>query len=109
MKARKRIRWTRFVAVILFFTIMLGAGYYFLGGQVEELGQAENLASDKARFEENDDSEDVIEEEGTEEEEEELENETVALNPDGKYIALTFDDGTECQSYTTRFTNISAA
>ncbi|MFJ7838914.1 polysaccharide deacetylase family protein [Lysinibacillus sphaericus] len=93
MKARKRIRWTRFVAVILFFTIMLGAGYYFLGGQVEEHGQAENLASDKARFEENDDSEDVIEEEGTEEEEEELENETVALNPDGKYIALTFDDG----------------
>ncbi|CAM5359738.1 NodB homology domain-containing protein OS=Lysinibacillus sphaericus OX=1421 GN=LS41612_12975 PE=4 SV=1 [Lysinibacillus sphaericus] len=80
MKARKRIRWTRFVAVILFFTIMLGAGYYFLGGQVEEHGQAENLASDKARFEENDDSEDVIEEEGTEEEEEDLENETVALN-----------------------------
>lgn len=95
MKARKRIRWTRFVAVILFFTIMLGAGYYFLGGKIEEHGQAENIASDKVRFEENDDSGDVIEEEEvmTEEEEEEIENETVALNPDGKYIALTFDDG----------------
>ena len=88
MKARKRIRWTRIVAVILFFTIMLGTSYYLVGGKIEEHGQAENIASNEAKL---DDSKDVIEE--VIEEEEEVEKETVVLNPDGKYVALTFDDG----------------
>ena len=88
MKARKRIRWTRIVAVILFFTIMLGTSYYLVGGKIEEHGQAENIASNEAKL---DDSKDVIEE--VIEEEDEVENETVVLNPDGKYVALTFDDG----------------
>ncbi|MFJ7666728.1 polysaccharide deacetylase family protein [Lysinibacillus sp. NPDC097195] len=88
MKARKRVRWKRIVAFILFFTITLGTSYYLVGGKIEEHGQAEHIASNEAKF---DDSEDVIEE--VIEEEEEIENEPVALNPDGKYIALTFDDG----------------
>lgn len=88
MKARKRVRWKRIVAVILFFTIMLGTSYYLVGGKIEEHGQAENIASNEAKL---DDSKDVIEE--VIEEEAEVENETVVLNPDGKYVALTFDDG----------------
>jgi len=88
MKARKRVRWKRIVAVMLFFTIMLGTSYYIVGGKIEEHGQAENIASNEAKL---DDSKDVIEE--VIEEEEEVEKETVVLNPDGKYVALTFDDG----------------
>lgn len=88
MKARKRVRWKRIVAVILFFTIMLGTSYYLVGGKIEEHGQAENIASNEAKL---DDSKDVIEE--VIDEEAEVENETVVLNPDGKYVALTFDDG----------------
>ncbi|MFJ5788482.1 polysaccharide deacetylase family protein [Lysinibacillus sp. NPDC097162] len=89
MKGRKRIRWARIVAVIVFFTIMLGASYYLLGGKIEEHGQAENIVSNEARL--------VETEEITEDIEPNVEVieevETIALDPDGKYIALTFDDG----------------
>lgn len=92
MRARKRIRRTRIVAIILFFTIMLGVSYYIVDGKIEGHGQAENFASNEARL---DDNEDVIEEviEEVMEEEKEIANEIKVLNPDGKYIALTFDDG----------------
>lgn len=89
MKGRKRIRWARIVAVIVFFTIMLGASYYLLGGKIEEHGQAENIVSNEARL--------VITEEITEDIEPNVEVieevKTIALDPVGKYIALTFDDG----------------
>ncbi|MGE7840035.1 polysaccharide deacetylase family protein [Lysinibacillus sp. NPDC093712] len=89
MRGRKRIRWGRIVAVIVFITIMLGASYYLIGGKIEDHGQAENIVSNEARLveteeiaEENEADVEVIEE-----------VETIALRPDGKYIALTFDDG----------------
>ncbi|MFJ7406145.1 MULTISPECIES: polysaccharide deacetylase family protein [unclassified Lysinibacillus] len=90
MKGRKRIRWARIVAVIVFFTIMLGTSYYLLGGKIEEHGQAENFVSNEASLVETE----VIAEE-IEPNVEVIEEvvESIALNPDGKYIALTFDDG----------------
>ncbi|MFJ5766530.1 polysaccharide deacetylase family protein [Lysinibacillus sp. NPDC093210] len=89
MKGRKRIRWARIVAVIVFFTIMLGTSYYLLGGKIEEHGQAENFVSNEASFVETE----VIAEEIEPNVEVIEEEESIALNPDGKYIALTFDDG----------------
>ncbi len=90
MKGRKRIRWTRIVAVIVFFTIMLGASYYLIGGKIEDHGQAENLVSNAARLVE---TEEIAEENEANVEEVIEEVETTVLRPDGKYIALTFDDG----------------
>ena len=99
MRIVKHIKWPSWIVLILFFTLLLGTIYHFTNTKTEtydediaSLHQAVSNQGEKPHTKQELAQEEVTVQQ-TEPEEQENVTEQKELDPSGKYVAFTFDDG----------------